>query len=33
LASLLGLNRQEEFLEKESEEPELLAVVMPNALV
>ena len=32
LASLLGLNRQEEFLEKESEEPELLAVVMPNAL-
>ncbi len=30
LASLLGLNRQEEFLQEERDEPELLAVVTPN---
>ena len=30
LAALLGLNRQDEFLEEEPEEPELLAVVIPN---
>ncbi len=30
LASLLGLNRQEEFLQEERDEPELLAVVTPS---
>ena len=30
LATLLGLNRQEEFLQEERDEPELLAVVMPS---
>jgi SagB-type dehydrogenase family enzyme len=30
LAALLGLDRHDEFLEEELEEPELLAVVMPN---
>ena len=30
VATLLGLNRQQEFPEEESEEPELLAVVTPN---